>query len=355
MDQVFIDIEAEDPRNIFQPLFANIFNSTTRKKSASEEAIASLEKVDVSKLSDRTCSICYEEFEAPSGLGTTDEVPKSTSLGLKFDEVMQSDKAITDSLANYGLYREPISQTARFNDPSMFFPTDTGGALYSRFPQRNLSTFENVTNEDQFPGYKVKSHVDTKLDQYKKGGHIAVKMPECEHVFGLPCIIEWLKANVSCPLCRKEVEARNDNPEKTRKETIQQNTRTNFNDPSDMVEHIINHSTDIFNPFRRPFNPSITPITDSSMHQEWSTPHYQSRVFTRDPDLVMPRKIPFGDPFVSRRSTTFRTRTQNSATTNNNNNNNNSNNNINSNSDVNGTTNTDTNDSIDSLSEVIGE
>lgn len=35
--------------------------------------------------------------------------------------------------------------------------------------------------------------------------HYAVRLP-CNHIFGNSCIREWLKNNVSCPLCRREVE-----------------------------------------------------------------------------------------------------------------------------------------------------
>ncbi|TGO48029.1 hypothetical protein BCON_0254g00010 [Botryotinia convoluta] len=36
--------------------------------------------------------------------------------------------------------------------------------------------------------------------------HKACAMPKCSHIFGRYCIIQWLKDNSTCPLCRNEVD-----------------------------------------------------------------------------------------------------------------------------------------------------
>ncbi|KAJ8061302.1 hypothetical protein OCU04_010365 [Sclerotinia nivalis] len=41
----------------------------------------------------------------------------------------------------------------------------------------------------------------------EKDSHEAVKMPECPHIFGKYCIVQWLNENriPTCPMCRKRV------------------------------------------------------------------------------------------------------------------------------------------------------
>lgn len=265
---------------------------------ASDNAIANLVKVDPTQLIDKECAICYDKFQMEKV-----EVKESLEQhdNEKRKELLQQDKEFKEKLRDeYGIQLECIFKSSTFKDPPLFLPTDVGCSMYSRFPQRNLSTFESVTMDDQFPGYSNDSteRKEKRIEQYKREGHIAVKMPECGHIFGLSCIVEWLKAHVSCPLCRKEVEARKNDPSVSRREDIEENVVANYNNESEIVEHLINHSTDVFRPFRRPFNPRITPVTDSYMDQNWATPPYQSRpIQSRDPSIVLPKRFPFPEPF----------------------------------------------------------
>ncbi|KAF7951855.1 hypothetical protein EAE96_007153 [Botrytis aclada] len=49
------------------------------------------------------------------------------------------------------------------------------------------------------------------IDQYTEAtiplepNHEPSKMPNCGHIFGRDCIVEWLKNNDTCPLCRDEL------------------------------------------------------------------------------------------------------------------------------------------------------
>ncbi|ODV78350.1 uncharacterized protein CANTADRAFT_35360, partial [Suhomyces tanzawaensis NRRL Y-17324] len=241
-------------------------------KLASQDAIDSLREVPIQDLKEKECAICYELYEEVSSATKTSSQPTANDKS--------HARTHTPDLAD------------KFNDPSLFMPTDEI-CHYSRFPMRNLATITPTTLEEAFPGYKPAK--PSKKEE--EAPHTPVKMPSCDHIFGKSCIIEWLKSNVSCPLCREEVEAKKNDPKLKRLNQIRASMFHNFNDPNDVVNHLANHSTDVFNPYRRPFNPSITPLTDSFMHQDWATPYNlgMQRTESREPNLILPRRFPFPD------------------------------------------------------------
>ncbi|KAG7663958.1 uncharacterized protein J8A68_002519 [[Candida] subhashii] len=326
-----IDIDGNGPPGDFpgwlreivdRALGTNAFHSKPR--SASDEAIASLVRVNPHELEEKDCPICFDPYEIKE-TEVEEEETENPYLHTKqvYDQLISEDKILMEKLNSYGINLESMESRSRFCDPAMFFPTDYTGSHYSRFPQCNLSTLQKVTLEDQFPDYedqdKIKEDKDDRIKQFKKDGHIAVKMPECDHIFGMSCIVEWLKSNVSCPLCRKEVDAKDESPAIKKETRLNQITRSNFNNRDAALFHIRKHSTDVFNPFKRPFNPSITPVTDSYMPQDWVTPSTQSRVRVRDPEIVVPKRFPFPDPIPLTRAIPIsrfhrRTRSQPSTT-----------------------------------------
>lgn len=281
----------------------------TKKKTASEDAINSLRELDLPSVSDPNCPICFDPYQARNededkNVKEENRNTEEESSNLN-NKLIEQNAAICENLKNiYNINNiQSLEHGQQFNDPSLFFPLDEGPVINSRFPPRNLSTLENARPDQILPGYRDEEKMEESHDKEKdeEVSHMPVKMPSCDHVFGKSCIIEWLKGNVSCPLCREEVEAlKETDPKIARRNTIRDNSSYNFNPNQEhVVDHILNRLTDVFNPFRRPFNPSITPLTDSYMHQDWSTQYYtidgsSPRSLTnREPNLVLPRRFPF--------------------------------------------------------------
>jgi hypothetical protein len=279
-----------------------------KRTAASDEALESLVNVDVSTLDDINCPICYEPYEVVSPKTDSSKPGEETVRRYNdqdYNEIVAEDVNLVRNLAARGVSVQSLQHRSTFEDPALFFPTDDGCVNYSRFPTRNLSSLELVTLQDQFPNYEdddtIKRKKQEKHARLQVQGHIAVKIPKCGHVFGKSCVVEWFKNNVSCPLCREEVEAsKEDDPLYKRTQTVTNSVNCHYNRNDDMINHILHHSTDIFNPYRRPFNPAITPLTDSYMSQDWATPYSESmtRIGSRDPNLVLPRRFPFPEPRV---------------------------------------------------------
>ncbi|GEQ71755.1 hypothetical protein JCM33374_g5441 [Metschnikowia sp. JCM 33374] len=264
------------------------------RKVASKDAIASLQDVDTEELADDTCSICYDTY-------VLDKNKKKKRNPEGGEEEETAYKNHLDQIAYSMSHREVSIPTQKenkhFRDPSIFFPVDSTASCYLRFPSINLQTGNFVTYEEMFPA--LKSEKPESADA-SKCEHTPVAMPNCGHVFGKPCIMEWLNGHVSCPLCRKEVESLKETDPLAKKiATIRQNCNFVFtSDPDELVSHLAKYSTDVFNPSRKTMNPMVTPLTDSLVPQVWATPSYPSELVPEqsirsiDPPLVMTRKFP---------------------------------------------------------------
>lgn len=271
-------------RDIIDRAFATSGIRATRKV-ASHEAIASLEDTEAEG---DNCPICYEPYVADQNKKMKMD-PHDVTAQLRLDELVEG-------LAPYGVDVASQNIQRLFRDPALYMPVDMAGHDPLRFPQRNLYTHERATASELFPGSERRS---TRTVDPDTCAHTPVKMPNCNHVFGKPCIIEWLNGHVSCPLCRKEVEAVKDStPDAAKAATLRRNcTFAHTDNPDEMLDHLLRRLTDMFNPARRPFNPFVTPLTDASVQQNWALPTYPEhlrpdRPQTRDPHLTMARKFP---------------------------------------------------------------
>lgn len=307
MNALFGDSDAEGLPAWLREVMARGFNSGFSRKLASEAAIESLTFVD--KVLEKECPICYEKYEQRKPTETVKPHEESKCIRTDIEDLLNENATIVENTL-----AETMRLALRFNDPSIFMPTDESAVLYQQMPQRSFHTLEPATLEQVFPGYGDDDELKEKEREQKQKelqmeGHIAVKMPNCKHVFGKSCIIEWLKNNVSCPLCREEVEAtvpgRLD-PRKRKLNDIRSNIFHRFNDSEAMTTHLINNLTDVFQPYSRPFNPRITPLTELFMPSEWAGGrHHTGHVTpTPDPDLMMPGRYPFPHSVIPRRMPT---------------------------------------------------
>ncbi|KAK9380509.1 uncharacterized protein V2V93DRAFT_370890 [Kockiozyma suomiensis] len=140
------------------------------KPHASKSAVAALEDVDLSSISeaDRTCSICFEPYyDAKSHV-----------------ETLNKD-AVHDHSSDVATQAESEKPTVADAAHNIFDTEDE----------------KKATDDSE---------------------HVPLQMP-CGHIFGRNCLKEWLASSTTCPLCRTAIEAETQEPRQFRTSTFLQN------------------------------------------------------------------------------------------------------------------------------------
>ncbi|TID30065.1 hypothetical protein CANINC_001351 [Pichia inconspicua] len=165
---------------------AAAFNGTEGTHSGRNTRVAAIKALkpltheevrNINKDDPLICSICYDNLAEYKG----------DIEGEKIDSSHKPSNDVTAPVISPFPGYDP-------SDPSIMFPAIETATYVSNYI---LGTEPELQKQDE-PS-------EPALDHY------ATQIPECGHIFGYSCIVEWFQNNTTCPLCRREVIKDDDN------------------------------------------------------------------------------------------------------------------------------------------------
>lgn len=198
-----VPITVPDGMNIAEVInnIVNTFNNTDGPNQHRRISQTTLEKLKPMLLEDipqdqaEKCPICYEPF-----VNADDEISDSQRSTLNNGNI---ESTISNTVnENSSTTNLPMGWKGyNFSDPSISFPAIETGTYQHAYTLNIESEYGQQQQQQQTDTDNSNENTDDENEI-----HYAVQLPQCHHVFGKPCIVEWLQSNTSCPLCRREIE-----------------------------------------------------------------------------------------------------------------------------------------------------
>lgn len=188
--------------NIVQSLNTAVTDPHASHRRATQRALDALTPLRLDEIPAEArasnCPICYEPYveyagdvAAGASAAAPEEDARETPATPATPQRSAADEVLDGPWKGYDL-----------SDPSISFPaieTATYQHTYS------LAAEPDLGFEAELPAADAAAQTPAAVAAADDDVHFAVRLPQCNHIFGRPCIVEWLQSNVSCPLCRREI------------------------------------------------------------------------------------------------------------------------------------------------------
>lgn len=229
-----------DPTGSFDEI-----NGTSRGRNSRATALSALKPLtleevrNINKDDPLVCPICYDNLAEYTEV--TDEETRANSSGSHSGTSSDATDTVISPFPGY----DP-------SDPCIMFPAIETATYVNSYI---LGTEPELQRQE--------------TTSEPAADHYAAQIPECKHIFGYSCIVEWFQNNTTCPLCRRQVISEDTNSSGV---NININTNTNTNNNN-------NRNTPMF------FYEQA--ITESYVPIDWTCPP-STGMQMLDPPLTMP-------------------------------------------------------------------